>query len=128
MLFFPQPLYRLSQEYEYHNKVQEFRSLLKDQLEIRIEGERIGHEEDLCLCTMLDPRFKNFDFKRGSREMRDKAKKYLMDTYIVDWAPKPERVPPLGPTSRASTAPRPPKLNRGFLDDTDDEDDVEEGN
>ena len=118
----------MPQEYDYHTKVQEFRALLKNQLEIRIEGERIGHEEDLCLCTMLDPRFKNFDFKRGSGEMRDKARKYLIDTYIADWAPKPEPKP-AGPNSRPAIAPKQSlKLNRGFLDDTDDEDDVEEGN
>jgi hypothetical protein len=113
---------------DYHSKVQEFRSLLKNQLEIRIEGERIGHDEDLCLCTMMDPRFKNFDFKRGSGEMRDKAKKYLIDTYIANWAPKPEPKP-VAPASRPANAPKPAqKLSRCFLDDTDDEDDVEEGN
>ena len=60
--------------------------------------------------------------------MRDKAKKYLLEAYIADWAPKPEQVPQLGPTIRVATAPRPPKQNKGFLDDTDDEDDVDEGN
>ncbi len=56
------------------------------------------------------------------------SKKYLIDTYIVDWAPKPEPKP-VGPTSRPAIAPKQSlKLNRGFLDDTDDEDDAGEGN
>jgi len=60
--------------------------------------------------------------------MRDKAKKYLMDIYLADWAPNPERVPPVGPTSWHVTAPCPLKASRGFLANTDDENDEEEGN
>ena len=44
------------QEYDYHSKIQEYRAILKNQLESRIEGERIGHEEDLCLCTPANPK------------------------------------------------------------------------
>ena len=40
--------------------------LLKDQLEIRLTGEREGHYEDLLMVTILDPRFKNMDFKGSS--------------------------------------------------------------
>ena len=99
---------------------------MKNHLESRIEEEQIGHEEDLCLCCMLDPKFKNFDFKRDTGEMRDNAKKYLMVTYVADWAPKHVLVPSSS-TSNLSTvrAQRPPKANRCFLDDTDDEDDEE---
>ena len=57
--------------------------------------------------------------------MRDKAKKYLIDAYLADWAPKPV-VPSAGSTSQILPAPRPPKTSRGFLDDTDDDDDDEE--
>ncbi len=49
---------------DYHEKVVEFRALLRDQLENRlINGEREGHTEDLLMMTILDPRFKNIDFK-----------------------------------------------------------------
>ncbi len=40
--------------------------LFKDQLEIRLTGEREGHLEDLLMMTILDPRFKNMDFKGSS--------------------------------------------------------------
>ncbi len=40
--------------------------LLKDQLKIRLTGEREGHYEDLMMVTVLDPRFKNMDFKGSS--------------------------------------------------------------
>ena len=51
---------------DYHPKIVEFRMLLKDQLEIRLTGEREGHYEDLLMVTVLDPRFKNMDFKGSS--------------------------------------------------------------
>jgi len=54
--------------------------------------------------------------------------KYLMDTYLADWAPNPVRVPLVGPTSRHATAPRLLKASRGFLDDTDNEFDEEKCN
>jgi hypothetical protein len=78
---------------------------------------------------MLDPRFKHFDFKRGTSEMRDKAKKYLVDTYLADWGPKPTQL--LQTTARPSTTPAPAPLpqkvvSKGFLDDTDDEDEDDE--
>ena len=60
--------------------------------------------------------------------MRDKDKKYLMDTYLADLAPNLVRVPPVGPICRHATGPRPLKASRGFLDDTDDADDEEKGN
>ncbi len=49
---------------DYHKKVVEFRALLRDQLEnMLINGEREGHTEDLLMMTILDPIFKNIDFK-----------------------------------------------------------------
>ncbi len=41
---------------DYHQKVAEFRMLLKDQLEIRLTGEREGHYENLFRVYILDPR------------------------------------------------------------------------
>jgi hypothetical protein len=41
---------------------------------------------------MLDPRLKNFDLKRGTTEMRGKANKHLVDTYLADWGPKPTQL------------------------------------
>ena len=58
--------------------------------------------------------------------MRVKAKRYLMDTYVADWAPK--LVPlPSSSTSHVSTVrtQRRPKVYRCFFDDKDDEDDEE---
>ena len=43
---------------EYHPKIVAFRMLMKDQLEIRLTGEREGRYEDLLMVTILDPRFK----------------------------------------------------------------------
>ncbi len=40
--------------------------LFKDQLEIRLTRERVGHIEDLLMVSILDPRFKNMDFKGSS--------------------------------------------------------------
>ncbi len=51
---------------DYYPKVAEFRMLLKDQLEIRLTREREDHYEDLLMVTILDPRFKNMDFKGSS--------------------------------------------------------------
>ncbi len=51
---------------DYHPKIAEFRALFKDQLEVRLTGEREGHLEDLLMMTILDPRFKNMDFKGSS--------------------------------------------------------------
>jgi hypothetical protein len=51
---------------EYHPTIVESRMLLKDQLEIRLTGEREVHHEDLLIVKILDPRFKNMDFKGSS--------------------------------------------------------------
>ena len=58
--------------------------------------------------------------------MRDKAKKYLLDTYLADWAPKPvESQATIRPTTLQP--PRAQKVVRkGFLEDTDDEDKEDE--
>jgi len=66
--------------------------------------------------------------------MRDKAKTYLIDTYVADWEPKFIQMP-LSTRSRVFTvrSQGPPKLmfnNRCFLDDTEEEsveDDTYEG-
>lgn len=76
---------------ELHPKVAEVRELLKDQVEHRLEGERVGHLEDLLICTLLDPRFKNFDFKRASASMRADAQKWLRGSFQSNFAPRPER-------------------------------------
>ena len=60
---------------------------LQLQFETRLEGERIGHKEDLCVCTMLDPRFKFFDFKRVDPKLRDQARTWLINNYVENWAP-----------------------------------------
>ena len=57
---------RISKVEEYHPKVAEFRELLRDQLIHRLTCEREGHLEDLLMITVLDPRFKNMDFKGSS--------------------------------------------------------------
>jgi hypothetical protein len=56
----------LCQVEDYHPKVVEFRELLRDQLLHRLTCDREGHLEDLLMMTILDPRFKNMDFKGSS--------------------------------------------------------------
>jgi len=51
---------------DYHPKVAEFRMLFKDQLGIRLAGEREDHLEDLLMITILDHCLKNMDFKGSS--------------------------------------------------------------
>jgi hypothetical protein len=58
----------LCQVEDYHPKVVEFRELLGDQLLHRLICDREGHLEDLLMMTVLDPRFKNMDFKGSSGE------------------------------------------------------------
>ena len=58
--------------------------------------------------------------------MRDTAKRYLVETYLSDWAPKPVHAPPTSSTTRKPTAPRPEKASKGFFDDTGDEGDEDE--
>jgi len=46
--------------------VAEFCELLRDQLLHRLTCDREGHLEDLLMMAVLDPRFKNVDFKGSS--------------------------------------------------------------
>jgi hypothetical protein len=60
--------------------------------------------------------------------MRDKAKKYLTDTYHADYDPKPIKIQTTArPSTTSAPAPLPQQVvSKGFLDDTDDEDDNDE--
>ena len=61
---------------DYHPAVVEFRHLLLDQFQLRFDDEREGHQEDLLICTLLDPRFKNFTFKGATPEMAKNARAF----------------------------------------------------
>ena len=113
-------------EEDYHPKVQEFRELFQDQLKHRFEGQRIGHIEDLMVCSMLDPRFKNFDFKRATAQMRADAKKYLIGNFLNNWAPQldPKPAPPEEEVEVVHVAKK--KKVRGFLDSDSESDSDEE--
>ena len=116
-------------DYEYHPKVEEVRSLIKDELERRFEGDRVGHLEDLMICTILDPRFKNFDFKRATSAMKKSAKEYLMGNFLDNFAPKREEPAPNDTEPESHSPKRPLKKQkvRGFLDsDSESEDEVED--
>lgn len=99
--------------------VVDLRTRLQHQLETRLEGERVGHTEDLCVCTMLDPRFKNFDFKRVTISLRADARKWLINNFVENWADVPEIV-----SVPEDPAPLPKRRKTtGFLDsDSDGED------
>lgn len=116
--------------------VAELRSRLQSQLETRLEGERVGHAEDLCVCTMLDPRFKSFDFKRVQTvckcqpiapskcvcPTRANARKWLINNYVENWAPKVEK--PKEVDQAKNDEPSPKRRKTGFLDsDSDEEED-----
>ena len=60
--------------------------------------------------------------------MRDKANKYLVDTYLADQGPKPTQLKTTTrPILTPAPAPLPQKVvSNGFLDDTDDKDDDDE--
>ena len=111
----------------YHPAVQEFRALFQDQLKHRFEGQRIGHIEDLLICTMLDPRFKNFDFKRATAQMRSDAKKWLIGNFLANWAPKrdPKPATPAEEETVVHVAKKAKKVHN-FLDSESDSDEEEE--
>lgn len=107
--------------------VADLRLRLQHQLEHRLEGERVGHKEDLSTCTMLDPRFKNFDFKRVGAEERAQARKWFIKNYVDNWAPTSE--PDEEDVDKAKEKDEPsPKRRKvaDFLDDDSDEDDAGE--
>ena len=43
--------------------------------------------EDLAVSTILDPRFKNFDFPGATVEQRALAMGYLRSAWVADWKP-----------------------------------------
>ena len=65
----------------------ELRALLLNQFDIRFENEREGHKEDLLICCILDPRFKNFTFKGATPEMGKLAQKYLTASFLENFLP-----------------------------------------
>ena len=86
----------------------------------------MGHKEDLCICTMLDPRFKNFDFKRADAETRASARRWLIDVYVKDWAPVVEEENKEEPED--APAPKRQKRVKNFMDsDSEDSDEEQQG-
>ena len=51
-------------------------------------GEREGHKEDLLICCILDPRFKNFTFKGATPEMARLARRYLTASFLENFLPR----------------------------------------
>jgi hypothetical protein len=69
-------------------EVQEVRRILHDENRRRFwDEERIGHREDLLICTILDPRFKLMNFNGSSATMKEEAEGYLRGIYSKDWSP-----------------------------------------
>ena len=69
-------------------EVQEVRRILHSENKRRFwEEERIGHREDLLICTILDPRFKLMNFIGSSAGMKEEAEGYLLHIYNKDWSP-----------------------------------------
>ena len=94
---------------DYHPATVEFRYLLLDQFNLRFDEERVGHQEDLLICTILDPRFKNFTFKGATPEMLKNARDFLAHSFRDNFLPKlrddvedVEEGPGGGPSSRSS--------------------------
>jgi hypothetical protein len=69
-------------------EVQEVRKLLYDtnNKKFHVE-ERVGHREDLLICTILDPRFKLMNFPGCTVEMKSEAEHFLKCAYNSDWSP-----------------------------------------
>ena len=53
-----------------------------------IDKERIGHLEDMLICTILDPRFKLMNFLGCTAQMKTDAEEYLLENYKADWSPR----------------------------------------
>ena len=59
-------------------EVQEVRRILHNANRRRFwDEERLGHREDLLICTILDPRFKLMNFSGSSAAMKEEAEGYL---------------------------------------------------
>ena len=123
--------------------VADLRERLQVQLETRLQGARVGHEEDLCVCTMLDPRFKNFDFKRVQNVCKCQpvapskcvcptpanARKWLINNFVENWAPQIEKANE--EEEEGEEVVKEPAAKRrktvGFLDsDTEEDEDADE--
>lgn len=67
---------------------QEARRKLHNENNRRFLGEeRVGHLEDLLICTILDPRFKLMNFVGCTAKMKADAEHYLLENYKADWSP-----------------------------------------
>lgn len=53
-----------------------------------IDQERVGHLEDMLICTILDPRFKLMNFLGCTARMKKDAEEYLLENYKADWSPR----------------------------------------
>ncbi len=49
--------------------------------------ERVGHREDLLICTILNLRFKLINFPGCRVEMKSEAEHFLKCAYNCDWSP-----------------------------------------
>ena len=69
-------------------EAQEVRKVLYSENKRRFrDEERVGHREDLLVCTILDPRFKLMNFNGCTAEMKELAETYLRSNYKADWSP-----------------------------------------
>ena len=64
------------------------RKLRSEVLRRFITEEREGHQEDLLIATILDPRFKHFMFPGATLQMRTDAERYLKAAYDANWSPE----------------------------------------
>ena len=66
----------------------ETRQVLNADLKKRLVTDvRVGHREDLLICTILDPRFKLMNWSGCTEEMKADAEKFLRENYKMDWSP-----------------------------------------
>jgi hypothetical protein len=64
-------------------------ALHTDMKQRMIENLKESTRIKFIISTMLDPRFKNFNFKGHQMfcESKDRAERYLRDEYVTNWAP-----------------------------------------
>ena len=73
---------------ELTTEVQEVRKILYDTNNKKFHiDERIGHREDLLICTILDPRFKLMNFPGCTPSMKEEAEFFLTSAFNADWSP-----------------------------------------
>ena len=63
------------------------RILHDDNMRRFVDGECIGHMEDMLMCTILDPRFKLMNFHGCTAKMKTDAENYRRENYKADWSP-----------------------------------------